>query len=206
MSRLRSGKTPSRCTSMNRGEVTSGRTAATAGLYRSVCPTARIAPDALAAAISSSASASDRAIGFSTSTDTAALEKRHRNRVMQLRRHRDGHRVDVAEQLAGTRRAPSCPSTAATSAARSGICVDDRRRATRRRASKGCAHDAGRDDRRQRRRLAASQPCWSRSAGRGRPTMAMPASLADAKTCSPSSTSVRPASTDSAAAPAVRIA
>jgi hypothetical protein len=32
MSRLRSGNTPSRCTSMNRGVVTNGITAATAGL------------------------------------------------------------------------------------------------------------------------------------------------------------------------------
>ena len=41
---------------------------------------------------------------------------------------------------------------------------------------------------------------------RRRPTIAMDASFADAKTCSPSSTSVLPASIDNAEAPAARIA
>ena len=57
---------------MNRGSASSGRAASTAGLNRSVCPTARTAPASLAAAIIASASASDRAIGFSTSTGMPA--------------------------------------------------------------------------------------------------------------------------------------
>ena len=54
---------------MKRGVDTSGSTAATAGLCRSVCPAASVAPDAAAAAIRSSASCSVRVIGFSTSTE-----------------------------------------------------------------------------------------------------------------------------------------
>ena len=45
-----------------------------------------------------------------------------------------------------------------------------------------------------------------RSSAIGRPTMAIEASLADLNTCSPSRTSVRPASIDSAEAPATRMA
>ena len=56
--------------------------------------------------------------------------------------------------------------------------------------------------------MTATRSALRRHAARSaaRPTIAMPASSADAKTCSPSSTSVRPASTDSADAPATRIA
>jgi len=68
MSRLRSGKALSRCTSMNRGEVTRRIATSTAGLCRSVWPTARVAFPARPAAIMPSASLTDRDSGFSTST------------------------------------------------------------------------------------------------------------------------------------------
>ncbi len=55
---------------MKRGSVSSARAVATAGLKRSVCPTAKATPACRAAAIIASASSSERAIGFSTSTDT----------------------------------------------------------------------------------------------------------------------------------------
>ena len=58
---------------MNRGSVRSGRAAATAGLNRSVWPTASVAPVFAAASIMASASARLRAIGFSTSTGTPAV-------------------------------------------------------------------------------------------------------------------------------------
>ena len=57
---------------MKRGAEISGSAAATAGLCRSVCPTASVAPEAAAAAIRRSAPAIDAAIGFSTSTATPA--------------------------------------------------------------------------------------------------------------------------------------
>jgi hypothetical protein len=55
---------------MNRGSLTYGLAAATAGLKRSLWPTASTAPDFRAAAISSSASASVWATGFSISVCT----------------------------------------------------------------------------------------------------------------------------------------
>ena len=57
---------------MKRGVEISGRAAATAGLCRSVCPTASVAPDADAMPINRSASSSDAAMGFSTRTATPA--------------------------------------------------------------------------------------------------------------------------------------
>ena len=57
---------------MNRGSVSSGRAAATAGLKRSVWPTAS-ARAAAAAAIIASASASERAIGLLDQHVHAAL-------------------------------------------------------------------------------------------------------------------------------------
>ena len=65
-----------RAEAMDLDEARIGRAAAARrrppGLNRSVCPTASATPDLAAAAIISSASASDRAIGFSTSTGTPA--------------------------------------------------------------------------------------------------------------------------------------
>ena len=53
---------------MKRGRERNARAASTAGLNRSVCPTASITPRAAARAIRSSACASVVVIGFSTST------------------------------------------------------------------------------------------------------------------------------------------
>ena len=130
MSRLRSGNAPSRCTSMNRGEVD----AAAAPRRPPGCSARCARPPAsrrtrAAAAISSSASASDRAIGFSTSTRDAALEKRQRDVAVQLGRHRDRHRVDLAEQLADSRSARARRSPRRSPRRASGLRVDHRRRA-----------------------------------------------------------------------------
>ena len=70
MSRLRSGEVPSRWTSMNRGSLMCGLAAATAGLNRSLWPTASTTPARLAAAISVSASVTVCVTGFSTSVCT----------------------------------------------------------------------------------------------------------------------------------------
>jgi len=58
---------------MNRGSARSGRAAATAGLKRSVWPTAKTASAFAAAAIMTSASTRLRAIGFSTRTAAPAF-------------------------------------------------------------------------------------------------------------------------------------
>ena len=68
ISMLRSGKPLSLCTSMNRGVCRFGSAIANAGLNRSVCPTASIAPEAEASATISLASARLAVMGFSTST------------------------------------------------------------------------------------------------------------------------------------------
>ena len=75
-------------------------------MNRSVWPTASGTPAVAAAAISSSASASERAIGFSTSTGDAGFEKRHRDVAMHLGRHRDGDGVDLPEQIARVEERP----------------------------------------------------------------------------------------------------
>ena len=78
-----------------------------------------------AAAIISSASSSDRAIGFSTSDRHAGRQERQRDVAMQLGRHGDRHGVDLPEQLARSRRAARVRFAAAISSARAAIGVDD---------------------------------------------------------------------------------
>ena len=111
---------------MNRGSVSSGRAAATAGIEAlGVADGEDGAGIAAAAAIIVSASASDRAIGFSTSTGDARREKRQRDVTVQLGRHGDRHRVDPAEELAESM-SGVVRCAAAISSARGPIDVDDR--------------------------------------------------------------------------------
>ena len=179
-------------------------------------PTASVAPEAAAAAIIASASASVRVIGFSTSTAMPRSQKRQRDLVVHLGRHRDGDGVDLAEQLAVVGRARASPLAAAISAARSGrVSTTAVRRDVRRLPASMRAWcrprwptpmtatrrglSAMRHAPRRRCAVPAAQPAY-------RPTMAMPRLVGGRTTWSPSIISVLPASIESAVAPAALIA
>ena len=89
---------------MNRGSVRSGRAAATAGLNRSVWPTARTTPRVRGGRDHLVGFGERlRAIGFSTSTGTPALQERQRDFAVQLGRHRDASRRRPARAGRGSR-------------------------------------------------------------------------------------------------------
>ena len=185
---------------MNRGSEISGKAAATAGLCRSVCPTASVAPDAAAASIIRSASEIDAAIGFSTST--AGFEQRQADAHVVLRRHRHHDPVDGRLDLANVpdgdgsdvRRDRLCPSRVEIDH-RGEIHLRGRRENTGVMPSQVTDADHCRTKRRHLHDDDAPAPTT-------RPTTATPAALAASNTRPPSSTTVFPASTDSTAAPA----
>ena len=213
MSRLRSRK---RAEAVHLDEAaarcTCGSAATTAGLKRSVWPTASTAPRRAAAAISASASASVRVSGFSTSTVHAA------------RRGTAARRSACASVGAAIDDGVDRPA-APTTSAKAGRAV--RRRRSRRRAAGVGVDDADQrhaghrreeprvmlaevadaDDGDAQRRLALT------TAPPRRPRPGAPADDGDAGLVGrrddrrrPSSISVLPASSDSAVAPAARIA
>ena len=110
---------------MNRGSASSGRAAATAGLNRSVWPTA--SGDA------GRGGRGDQLVGLGERSRHrlldedrhARLEKRQRDVAMQLGRHRNRHGVDLAEQLARVEQRPRAAGGRDLLGARA-VGVDDR--------------------------------------------------------------------------------
>jgi hypothetical protein len=72
--------------------------------------------------MSRSASATEEASGFSTEHGASAADKRQRDVNVRLRRDRDGHRVNRADNIAGILNA-RVPYFAAISSARPGFGV-----------------------------------------------------------------------------------
>ena len=201
MSRLRSGNVPSRCPSMNRGAVSNGRATSTAGLNRSVWPTASVAPRARARATSASASSSVRASGFSINTAVPASRNGLATAACDA--------VGVAMTTAST----TPTSEVASSITRRAVGVGDLARTLEIGVDHSCqidARHAGEDPGVVPPEVSDANDCDSHRvpAGRhpltSRPTMAMPAALAASITACPSTNSALPASTDSAVAPMSR--
>ena len=156
MSRLRSGNVPRRWTSMNRGSVSSGRAAATAGLKRSVWPTA------------SDAAGPRRRVNHVVGFGEAARHRLFDQHVHARRREtaarsrgaarsaRRASRRRPCRARRGSRSARSSPLAAAISCRPRLVDVDDRHQLHARAAWPESARDAGRDDRRRRRRCARS--------------------------------------------------
>ena len=106
-------------------------------------------PRRAAAAIIASASASERAIGFSTSTGMPASRNGSAIVAVQLGRHRERHGVDLPEQRRGSRTSGRVPLRRGDLLGARAIGVDDRRRARRPAATTESARDAARDARRR---------------------------------------------------------
>ncbi len=185
---------------MNRGADSNGRAASTAGLNRSVWPTASVAPRARASATRASASASDRASGFSMSTAVPASRNgdRHRRVRRRRRRHDDGiHDAGQRGRIGDHRRAVRVGNLPRALL----VGIDD--------AHQVDAWHRGQDPRVMTAQMADADDRYSHVRAliaRPRvPTMAIPAASAASITAWPSTSSVLPASIDSAVAPMSRI-
>ena len=189
---------------MNRGALTSRRATATAGLWRSVWPTASIAPLA--------ARRREHAIGVGERCATSA------SRPAPACPCRGTAPPSRHGARSARRRPPHRPRRSDRGSRSARAVFDDRARSPRPAPAAYRPRALSVTPSIVERMRAWWRPRWptpitarrSASATRpsaiGRPTMAIEASLADLNTCSPSRTSVRPASIDSAVAPATRMA
>ena len=185
---------------MNRGWRSSGRAACTAGLNRSVCPTASVAPPRAAAAISEVGLLDRSCERLLDQHRHAALEQRLRHRRVRRRRRRDGDCVHLTRQCRKIRQHRGLhgggnllrPLAVEIEHADE---VHVRQAGQQPGVMSAELPDANHGD--AKRRYAHD---------RLRATMAIPAASAAATTAARSNTSVLPASIDRADAPAVRIA